>query len=239
LIIEDISDQTMAFDIYALDHYQDKWDDWDEALDDYTGALIDLFVDSPEGEAFYQQYENVGWLAQLISLGFTYQEVTLPEMQDSDIRSILFNHFPRKISVLSPDDVDDVIPELIAFWTYLQREYNLPHAEGVLTFLNQVDPNEFKAEMNNPANFGMARSFFQSGAEAGFDMTTQEGIQAFQKIYNASLGSPAPMSLPLSAEPLDNVPRSATSAKKSKSKQKRRNAMAKASRKQNRKKRKK
>lgn len=228
----------MDFDIYALEHYQDKWDDWDEALEDYIGGLLDLFADSPEGKAHYQQYEHIGWAAQLISLGFTYQEVTLPEMQASDIQSILFSHFPRKVSVLSPDDVDDVIPELIAFWTYLHREYDLPNAKTVLTFLNQLDPKEFKAEMNNPANFGMARAFLQSGVEAGFDMTTQEGIQAFQQEYNASLGSPAPMSF-LPPDPLDTVPRSATGHKKSKTQQKRRKTLAKASRKKNRKKRKK
>jgi len=229
----------MTFDIYALDHYEDKWNDWDEALEDYTSELIDLFADSPEGKTHYQQYEHVGWSSQLVSLGFIYQEVTLSTMQDSDIHSILFNHFPRKISVLSPDDVDDVIPELKAFWTYLQREYELPNAEDVLLFLNQVDPNEFKAEMNTPANFGMARAFLQSGVEAGFDMRTQEGIQAFQEKYNASLGSRLPMSLPFSADPMDDAPRSATSPKKSKSKRKQRNALEKASRKKNRKNRKK
>ena len=228
----------MTFDIYGLENYQDKWDDWDEALEDYIDNLMELFVDSPEAEAYYEQYDDIGWSAQLISLGFTYQEVTLPEMTASDIESILFSHFPRKISLLSSDDADDVIPELIALWQYLQREYELPNAKEVLRCLNRLDPKKFKAEMNNPANFGMARSFLQSGMAAGFDMTTNEGLQAFQATYNASLGSNVPPSLSFPAEPTESLPRSATGSKKSKTKQKRRNALAKASRKHNRKKRK-
>lgn len=49
--------------------------------------------------------------------------------------------------------------------------------------------------MNDPRNFGMAKSLFTLGQEAGFDMTTQEGLQAFQQHYNQQLqgtGAPPP-----------------------------------------------
>jgi len=39
--------------------------------------------------------------------------------------------------------------------------------------------------MNDPSRFGMAKSFFMMGQAAGFDMTTQEGAEAFMNWYNA------------------------------------------------------
>ncbi len=55
--------------------------------------------------------------------------------------------------------------------------------------------------MNDPSNFGMAKSFFTMGRAAGYDMTTQEGMNAFMLAYNARLlgrrtppGSSMPMS---------------------------------------------
>ncbi|MBT9315765.1 hypothetical protein [Leptothoe spongobia] len=230
----------MTFDINAL---QNCDGDWHEALNAYTDELVELFAESPEGQAHYEKYQHIGWSARLISLGFTYQEVTLPDMLDDDVEAILFSHFPRKISLMSPDDADDVIPELIAFWQYLQREYQLPNAEDILNFLQAMDPQEFLVEMNNPANFGMAKSFFQGGMNAGFDMTTEEGAYAFQSAYNASLsGSNSPFNAPFGEPLLPETPEletgKATRPKKSKTKQKRRKALAKASRKQNRKKRK-
>lgn len=231
----------MTFDIDAL---ASCGEDWDKELEAYTDELIELFAESLEGQAHFEEYQNIGWSQQFVSLGFIYQEVLLPDMLDDDVEAILFEHFPRKISLLSPDDADDVIPELIAFWQYLHREYQLPNAEDILDFLKAMDPKEFQAEMNNPANFGIAKSFFQGGLNAGFDMTTEEGAQAFQSVYNANLAasnanlaaSNAPfgqLSLP---EPPELHQNKATRSKKSKSKQKRRKALAKASRKQNRKK---
>lgn len=224
----------MTFDINALNNCDG---DWHEPLNAYTDELVERFAKSPEGQAHFDEYQHIGWSKQLISLGFIYQEVTLPDMLDDDVEAILFEHFPRKISLMSPEDADDVIPELIAFWQYLQRDYQLPNAEDILGFLKAMNPKEFQAEMNNPANFGMAKSFFQGGLNAGFDMTTAEGANAFQAVYNANLAaSSAPFGPPPLPEPPELHQKKATRPKKSKSKQKRRKALAKASRKQNRKK---
>ena len=169
--------RTMTFDIYFLDQCDD---DWHEALEAYTEDLIELFVDSPEGLAHFEKYQDVGgWSSQFVRLGFIYQEVTLPEMDDSDVESILLNIFPRKISLMSPDDIKDTIPELIAFWKYLQREYDLAMADEILDFLQGLSLKKFQNEMNNPANFGMAKSFFQSGINAGFDILSMKRHKHF------------------------------------------------------------
>jgi hypothetical protein len=175
----------------------------------------------------------------LINYGYTYEAVTLPEMTVSEVETLLTSIFPRKITIQSPDDADDAIPELIAFWRYLKREYQLAQADDILAYLQQTGP-EFREEMNNPANFGMAKSFISAGRSAGFDMSTQEGVQAFQQYYNANLARPDPsLASPVDGwddlldapAPMPGSP--AFSGDKAKKRKKRK--IAKASRKQNRK----
>jgi hypothetical protein len=65
-------------------------------------------------------------------------------------------------------------------------KHSLPSANSILRFLHEVEP-DFKEIMNDPARFGMAKSFFTMGQAAGFDMTKEEEINAFMHLYNASL----------------------------------------------------
>jgi len=43
-----------------------------------------------------------------------------------------------------------------------------------------------QAELADSSNFGMAKSLLSQGKDAGFDMTTQEGLNQFMLSYNAS-----------------------------------------------------
>jgi len=99
-------------------------------------------------------------------------------MEEGDVDEILLDLFPRKITLESPDDADDVIPELSAFWQFLKREYNLSNANIILDFLHRIEA-EFNDIMNDTSKFGMAKSFMTMGQSAGFDMTDQEDMNRF------------------------------------------------------------
>ena len=91
------------------------------------------------------------------------------------------------MSLLNLDEADSAIPELTAFWQFLKREYQNQNATPILKFLNKIEP-QFKGMMNDPNNFGIAKSFFMAGTAAGFDLTTEEGLKAFQEDYNQNQG---------------------------------------------------
>ncbi len=179
----------MAFDIHQLD----EMDDFDEEVFyPYHDELLDLFHASPEGQAFAQTHPNMGfWAHVLMDYGYNYTGVTLPMMDANHVDELLTDIFPRKVSLGAPEDADDALPELIAFWEYLQREYQLPNADEVLDSLRAVKPAQFRAWMNDSSRFGMAKSIFAMGQQAGFDMSTQEGNEAFMRQYNANLARPA------------------------------------------------
>lgn len=241
----------MTFNIYQLDDL-----DYDEAeplLEDYQDEIIELFANSTEGQSYLETHSDMGgWIAHLIYYGYSYEGFTLPQMTEDDVQLVLEELLPRKISLLSPEDADDAIPELIAFWQFLKREYQLSNADDILEYLHEIEPS-YRELMNDSSKFGMAKSFFMMGQKAGFDMTTEEGLEEFALHYNANL---APQ---LAAEDteneelfpsLPNFNRLSGSNKQSdkgfqspsspakKAKEKKRRNMAKASRKRNRQKRK-
>jgi hypothetical protein len=175
----------MDFDIHQLDHIDPESEDFDAALDTFRQELLERFAQSPEGQERLEAEPDVGaWAAQLIYFGYQYEGKTLPQMTVRDVRTVVGDLFPRKVSLESPDEAGDVIPELIAFWKYLKREFQLPHADSILEYLRELEP-DFPDVMNDPSNFGMARSLFSMGGTAGFDMTSREGVNAFMDAFNS------------------------------------------------------
>jgi hypothetical protein len=117
-------------------------------------------------------------------------------MTSSDLKEIVTGYFPRKISLRSPEEVEEAIPELIAFWQFLGREFALGAAQSALRCLGEMQPS-FPAIMNESTRFGMAKSLSMQGAAAGFDMTDPSQMNAFLAAYNARIatgqgGSPPP-----------------------------------------------
>ena len=180
----------MMFDIHQLDGL-DR-DDYEEAFEEYRDGLLERFFESPEGRSHLQEFPEAGyWAGQLMYYGYGYLGVTLPQMTSKHVEEIVTEIFPRKISLLSPEDADDTIPELIAFWKYLEREYGFRRSGAILRFLHKFSP-DFKSVMNDPSKFGMAKSFVMMGQQAGFDMTKEEDIDAFMHRYTASVLAKSP-----------------------------------------------
>jgi len=180
----------MSVNLYRLDSIQD-YDEAIEALEDYVEELVEEFVESPEGKAYLEAHPEMeeyfgSWIDQLLYFGYAYESVTLPRMTKNNVEAIVTQLFPRKVSLLNPDEADTTIPELIAFWQFLKRAYKHPNATRILKFLEKIQP-KFKGIMNDPSNFGMAKSFLSAGMAAGFDMTTEEGLRAFQEQYNQNI----------------------------------------------------
>ena len=181
----------MDFDIHQLDRMAPDSEGTEAAFEAFQQALLERFAQSPEGQERFKADPDMGfWAAQLMYYGYQYEGKAVPRMTVGDVQTVVTELFPRKISLHSPEQADDAIPELLAFWKYLKREFHLPQSDAVLEFLREVEP-DFPGMMNDPSNFGMAKSFFTMGQAAGFDMTTQEGMNAFMLAFNARPARPA------------------------------------------------
>ena len=180
----------MAIDLYRIDNIED-YDQAVDALEDFVIDLVEEFAESPEGKAYLAAHPEMAdyvgsWIDNLLYFAYNYQSVTLPRMTKEDVDVVVTQLFPRKVSLMNPDEADSTIPELIAFWEYLKREYKHRQATKIINFLKKIQP-KFKGLMNDPQNFGMAKSFMMQGISEGFDMASQEGVEAFQQEYNQRL----------------------------------------------------
>lgn len=180
----------MPFNLHQLDHL--SYDEVEPILDDYISDALEEFANSPEGQAHIKSYlESGGWIGSFIELGYNYGETTLLWMSKRDVQTLMEHTLPRKVTIFDPADAEDAIPELVAFWRFLQRQYNHSSASAIVKYLESIAP-QFPSMMVDPTRGGIAKAFVMMGHQAGFDMTTQEGIQAFQQRYNADLKSATP-----------------------------------------------
>lgn len=240
----------MSFNLYQLDNL-----DYEEArclLDDYFEELFAQFLNSEQGNVYQEQHRALGsWISHLIDYGYIYEGVTLTQMSVDNLQVVLEELFPQKICLSSPEEAAQIIPELIVFWQYLQQEYQLSEAPPILEYLHELEEH-YPNLMNDPSQFGLAKSFVMMGQKAGFDMSTQEGLDAFALEYNSQMVpqmieqsqptwdfSPSPtVEQLLAAEIEDEKGFTSSISSKDKAKRKQRRKIAKASRKRNRKKRK-
>ncbi len=178
----------MTFDINQLNNLE--YDDAEPLLEDYINDVIEEFAQSPEGKAYAQEYpEFGGWINSFIEMSYNYEGFTLPKMTKADAQVVMEYLLPRKLTLLDRSEAEDAIPELVAFWNFLKREYKFRSAGAIAKYLSSIK-DKFTDWMFDPARGGIAKNFFMIGIQAGFDMTTREGLNAFQKEYNQKLISP-------------------------------------------------
>lgn len=163
----------------------------EKRYDAYLEGLLKAFDGSPEGRAYAEGAGGFGgWAQFFLEHYFDYLGCSLAEISVSDAREIVFELFPRKMST-EPEAAPEIVAELRAFWAFLSREFRLPQAAAIEALFNDDAIVKLKKLLADPRNYGLAKSFVMMGRAAGFDMTSEEGIQEFTAVYNASL---APLS---------------------------------------------
>jgi hypothetical protein len=221
------------FDIHQTICDQDGEID-DERVAKYIDGLMQEFVASAEAQPVFDQYGDSGWPALMVEYAVNYLDKTPSKMLLADFNEIVFELFPCKVST-PPESAPSIVAELRAFWSFLGRQYGLANAPRIVASLTDAAARRLERELANPANYGMAKSLFMGGIQAGFDMTTQDGINEFMNEYNSSLpdlGAEAGADMPPKL-PFVELPPSPLSPKQRAAKRKMRKAQRQA-RKRNR-----
>ena len=106
----------MDFDIHQLDRMAPDSEGAEAVFDAFQQAVLERFARSPEGQERLVADPDMGyWAAQLMYYGYQYEGKTLPRMGVGVVRTVVVELFPRKISLHSPEQADDAVPELAAF----------------------------------------------------------------------------------------------------------------------------
>src|SRR5436305_15277011 len=102
----------------------------------YKKELLDLFAQSPEAQTLWDEGIESGCANMMLDYGLDYLGKTPPQMSPGDLREILFDLFPRKVSA-EADEAPHIIRELELFWQFLQREFSLENAAACLKMLDK------------------------------------------------------------------------------------------------------
>ena len=158
-----------------------------DAVQDYYERAHDTFSKSTEAQRVVSQYGDIGWYQGLLDFGINYLGETVDEMTLNSVKDYVLDHMPRKVST-DPNRATSIVVELAMFWQYLDRVYELPEAKSIVEWLKTDGlAAELEEELSDSSNYGMAKGMFMAGKNAGYDMTSEEGMAQFMMAYNESL----------------------------------------------------
>jgi hypothetical protein len=187
--------------------------DLEDAGEVAVDRLVGRFADSPEASP-----ELIGWVEMLADYADPYCGAELSELTPGQLHELLFEVVPRKVSA-EPAAAPEIVAAARAFFTFAARELGSRSARKCVDSLGPDAERHLAREMADPRNFGLAKSFFMSGLEAGHDMTTEAGIQAWQAAFNRAPMS-RPALLPEEEQARPPAPRSRAAAAKARAKRK-------------------
>ena len=177
----------MIFDIRQLDNLD--YDDAEPLLEDFIEDAIEAFVNSSTGQEYIKAHPQGGnWIGSFLEMAYLYEALTPAKMKKGDAQTVMEYILPRKLTLLDPSEAEDAIPELVAFWTFLKEDYKLRSAGAIAKYLKSIE-KKFPKWMVDPSRGGIAKNFMMQGMQAGYDMTSEEGVAAFQEQYNQQVRS--------------------------------------------------
>jgi predicted pyridoxine 5'-phosphate oxidase superfamily flavin-nucleotide-binding protein len=181
--------------------------------------LVRRFVASPEAKAL----PDVSWCHLVMDFAADYFNATIATLGPRELRELVFDIIPRKVSV-DASAASRIIEENRAFYAFLKREFALEQADACLRVLGGDAVKKLEAALSDTSKFGMAKSLFMAGREAGFDMDSKEGIEAWMRLMQSqplpeslqrpSLGSPARTRDKAAARAKKNARKAARKARK-------------------------
>jgi hypothetical protein len=93
----------------VFDLNQRLWDEYDGSIDwESIDGLLEEFLDAPEGEPYRQ--EGTHWTPLVLEYALQYEVAAISEITSREMRTVLFELFPEKVS-MDPDCAPDVIRE--------------------------------------------------------------------------------------------------------------------------------
>ncbi len=179
-----------------------------EACRPLEDELVRRFAASPEAETL----TDIQACRFVMDFAASYFNATIATLSPSELREIVFDIIPRKVSI-DASAASWIIEENRAFFSFLEREFGLKRADAFLRVLGGDAVKKLEAALSDTSKFGMAKSLFMGGREAGFDMDSKEGIEAWMRALQSG-PLPASVRLPSLGPVSQPVVKTASRAKK-------------------------
>lgn len=148
-----------------------------EMREPIEAELLRRLAGSPEAAAL----ADVSSCRIVMDVAAEYFDTAIVALRPDDLRAILFNIIPRQVSIAA-SEARAIIEQNRAFFAFLKREVGIEHADGCLRLLGDKAVEKLEAALSDTSNFGMAKLLVMRGNDAGFDMSSPEGVDAWMRI---------------------------------------------------------
>lgn len=173
----------------SFDWYEDYIDE-DEATGDRANAwlkeLTALFLASPEAQSVPEDQREPLWLHSVWQYAASLFQVPLSQLDPDQLEEILLETFPSKVST-EASEAFKVTAQLQAFFRFAARAFGASEVQPLLELLTPELTEEMHQRMADPSYYGMAKSLVMQAIEAGYDVSTQEGMEQAMAAYNLSM----------------------------------------------------
>ncbi len=191
--------------------------------------LIRQFRRAPEGARLNPYHD---WPRLLLDHARMFFRVRPEDLTPVIVEEVVFSSFPEKVSC-PPEVAASMVGELRAFFAYLERGDRFAEAAACARLFGEDAEKKLRDRLADPRAFGMAKTMIMAGIEAGFDVSTEEGMAAWlgtaaETLFpgdpsfddRGSRGAPAPLRL-VSSSRTSPASRAAKPKKKKESRAKR------------------
>lgn len=164
----------------------------EEAERAYYETAESAFSASEEAREVASRCGDLGWYQLFLSFGVGHLGEVVDEMSLASVKRFVLGHVPKSVSV-DADEAESIVVELTAFWQFLKRIHQLPEADSIIAWLTEPGLiDELTDALSDPSNFGIAKSFYMTGKQAGYDMDSEQDRAAFMDFYHGSLSRMTP-----------------------------------------------
>lgn len=165
-------------DLFELGQDGDEIDA--EARTPLEDELVRRFVASPEAKTLTDAQS----CHFVMDFAADYFNATIATLGPIELREIVFDIIPSKVSI-DASAASWIIEDNRAFYAFLKREFGLAQADACLRVLGGDAVRKLEAALSDTSKFGMAKSLFMGGREAGFDMDSKEGVEAWMRVMQS------------------------------------------------------
>ncbi|MDT8318910.1 MAG: hypothetical protein RQ826_00145 [Xanthomonadales bacterium] len=157
--------------------------------------LLRRFAAAPEAQGL----EDIFAFRFVMNLAADYFSATIATLDPNELDELLFELVPRKVSI-DASEAQLIVEECRALYAFLKRECGLKQADACLRVLGGNAADALEAALADRSKFGMAKSLFMTGREAGFDIDSPEGIEEWLQ-FDQDMPLPSYENLPPAGAP--------------------------------------
>jgi len=137
--------------------------------------LLEQFHASPEHAKVKEPHD---WASLMLEHAHAFFGVRVDELTPVIVEDIVFFSFPSKVSC-PPEVAGSLVTELRAFFAFLERERLCPEAAACGRLFDDDAEDTLRDRLADPRSYSMTKAMIMAGFEAGYDLSTEEGLAAW------------------------------------------------------------